>query len=365
MLDEQELLSPSSEDVNNFFQEIERGRLGLNLGLSMGFPRLDEFICGVQKSRYDLIFAQEKAGKSSFVTSAYILNPYSILKKIDKEHNLKVFYFSLEMSKNAILSKWFADRLYTEYKILIDPNIILGKKKGILPDYIYDKLKLIASYYEEMLATSVTIIDESLNPTGIYKAICKYAEENGRIENKRYIPNNPDQTVIIIIDTAGNLKTEKVEGVSNLKSTIDKMSEYNRFFRNKFNYTPVMVMHANRGLSDYAREKGGDVYPKSSDIKESGQPIQDCNLCMCVFDPTPFLDRPSIDIKDICGGYDPYKLNRRFRSIGILTNRDGDSFVKTGMVFIGETGRFYELPKTSDMNDTVYNKICKIQKINI
>lgn len=275
MINEEELLHQSEADLENFFNEIDRGRQGLNKGLSMGFPRLDDFICGIQKGRYDLIFAAEKAGKSSFVLSSYILNPYDLLNKVDKTANLKVFYFSLEMSKNAVLSKWFADRLYTEYKILVDPNIILGKKKNILPDYIYDKLVLIKEYYRKMLLESVTIIDESMNPTGIYKMICKYADENGKFINNRYVPNNPDQTVVIIIDTAGNLKLEKVEGAINMKSTIDKMSEYNRFFRNKFNYAPVMIMHANRGISEYSREKDGDVYPKTGDIKESHQPVQD------------------------------------------------------------------------------------------
>lgn len=85
---------------------------------------------------------------------------------------------------------------------------------------------------------------------------------------------------------------------------------------------------------------------------------------MCIFDPTSYLDRP-INIKDICGGYDPHKLNRRFRSVGVLTNRDGDSFVKVGMMFIGEIGRFYELPKADNMGKDHYDKICNIKKIDI
>lgn len=351
-------------DVDIFFKEIDRGRLGLNKGLSMGFPRLDEFICGIQKGRYDLVFAQEKAGKSAFVNSSYILNPYEILYKIGKTDNLKVFYFSLEMSKNAVLSKWFADKLYKDYKILVDPNIILGKQKS-LPNYIYEKLKIIKAYYNDMLNSSVTIIDDSLNPTGIKILIDNYAKENGTTVDGRYIPNNPDQTVIIIIDTAGNLRLERVEGQTSTKITIDRQSEFNRYFRNKYNYTPVMVMHANRGLADYTREKEGDIFPKPSDIKESNQPIQDCNLCMCIFDPTSYLDRKAINIQDVCFGYDAHKMNRKFRGVGILANRDGQSFVRTGMMFIGETGRFYELPLPNKMTPEVYKNIELIKKIDI
>lgn len=353
-----------NQDVDDVFKAIYKGKEGGNIGLSMGFKELDDFTCGIQKARYDLVFGKEKSGKSAFVNSSYILNPYEELRKIRKTNNLKVFYFSLEMSKTAVISKWLCDALYTKYKILVDTSLVLGKKKDkLLPNDVYDKLEELREYFYNMLNSSVTIIDEQLNPTGIKIEIDNYAKANGRMENGVYYPNNPDQTVIIIIDTAGNLVWEKVEGITNMKITIDQQSRFNRRFRNKYGYTPVMVMHSNRGLDDINREKEGDIFPKVSDIKESGQVSQDINLCMCVFDPSPYLERPNIDLKNVVGNYNIKRIHKRFRSIGVLSNRDGECYVRKGMLFIGETGRFYELPKANEMDENYYKHIEAINKL--
>lgn len=351
-------------DVDNLFESIYKGREGFNTGLSMGFKELDDFTCGIQKARYDLVFGKEKSGKSAFVNSSYILNPYEQLRKEGKTQNLKVFYFSLEMSRSAVMAKWLCDAFFSKYKILIDTNLLMGKKKDkTLPDDVYEKLESLREYFYEMLNSSVTIIDESLNPTGIKIIVDNYAKANGTVVNGIYVPNNPDQTVVIIIDTAGNLRWERVEGTTNMKITIDLQSSFNRGFRNKYGYSPVMVMHSNRGIDDVNREKEGDVFPKTSDIKESGQVSQDINLCMCVFDPSPYLERPNINLKNIIGAYNLNRIHKRFRSIGVLSNRDGECFVRQAMLFIGEIGRFHELPRASNMTEEYYRKIETLKKI--
>lgn len=193
-----------------------------------------------------------------------------------------------------------------------------------------------------------------------------YALANGKFMGKTYIPNNPEQIVEIIIDTAGNLKWEKVEGITSMKITIDKMSHYNRYFRNTLEYSPTMIMHANRNLSDFKRESEGDIFPKTSDIAESGQVSKDINLSMCIFDPTPYLDRKNIDLKQVVGGYDIDKISKRFRSVAILASRDGECFIRKGMAFIGETGKFYELPSPDKKEELEkwYTGLSKLKKLD-
>lgn len=259
----------------NLFNQIKRGREGLNQGLPTGLSKLDEDICGIQRSRYDLVFAREKAGKSAFVNSCYILNPYDYLHKKGKTKDLKVFYFSLEMSETAVLSKWYADKIFREDKILIDSNIVLSKGDNYFNDDLLKLAEKHIPYFDEMLNTSVDLQCGQTNPTGIYKHVKTWLLENGTWENGYYKPNNPEITVIIIADTAGNLKLEKVEGIASLKTTIDKLSEYFREFRDKYNCTPVMIMHTNRATDNYNRDADNDLLPKTSDIKETGQCVQD------------------------------------------------------------------------------------------
>lgn len=354
-------------DVDDVFEEIDRGRLGKNRGISMGYPKLDNFTCGLQKGRYDLVFGLEKAGKSAFVYNSYIINPYIELLKVNKTKNLKVFLFSLEMSRVKVVAKMIVDKLRRDDNILIDTKIVLGQTDSILPDYIYEKIKKYKEYFKKMQEDTLTIVDESLNPTGIWKVVYQYSKENGVVENKKYIANNPDQVVIVIIDTAGNLKWEKVEGQASMKITIDKMSEYCRIFRNSFNYSPIMIMHANRNLGEYQREKDGDIFPKTSDIKESGQVSADINLCMCIFDPTPYFDR-NIPLDGVINNkYDLKKIGKKLRVVGVLSNRDGECFVRVPMIMIGETGQFIELPRPEEKEqlERFYRRIEELKKLEI
>ena len=52
---------------NKFTNEVDRGLKGLNKGLPMGLERLESIIGGIQRKRYDLVFAESGVGKSSFV----------------------------------------------------------------------------------------------------------------------------------------------------------------------------------------------------------------------------------------------------------------------------------------------------------
>lgn len=365
---DEELIEENIDPTQDLYDEIDRGKLGLNKGIPMGFPFLDSVTNGLQKARYDLLFGLEKSGKSAFLNSAYILNPYDYLLKKGQTEDLMVLYFSLEMSAKMVKAKWLADIIFREEGILVDTNIILKKGDHDTPDYLYPIFNKYRAYLKKMLETSVKIIaPEALNPTGIYRIVYDYALKNGKFVGKTYVANNPNQIVVVITDTAGNLKWERVEGVANMKVTIDKMSHYNRYFRNTLEYLPVMIMHANRNLSDFKRESEGDIYPKTSDIAESGQVSKDINLSMCIFDPTPYLDRTNIDLKQVVGGYDITKIKKRFRSVAILSSRDGECFIRKGMVFIGEIGRFYELPppqNTEELNKW-YNRVNEIKKLDV
>lgn len=55
------------EDLNLLWHLIEQGRKGENKGLSVGLPKLDKIIGGIQPSRYYCISGASSAGKTALV----------------------------------------------------------------------------------------------------------------------------------------------------------------------------------------------------------------------------------------------------------------------------------------------------------
>jgi hypothetical protein len=40
-------------------ESVDAGKEGKNLGLPTGYDRLDSYICGIQRGRYDVVFGRE------------------------------------------------------------------------------------------------------------------------------------------------------------------------------------------------------------------------------------------------------------------------------------------------------------------
>ena len=112
----------------------------------------------------------------------------------------------------------------------------------------------------------------------------------------------------------------------------------------------------NRANNNAMRSKAGDIFPKVSDIKETGMLDQDANLIITLFDPMKHIAaNPSM------GTFSGYKvgakLRNRFRAMGILKNREGDNNIKLGMIYMGECGFFKELPRADQTTDAFYDYI--------
>ena len=53
--------------VENLFKSIDKGRSGLNSGLSSGFKKLDKLVFGVQRQWMTVWAGDSRSGKSSIV----------------------------------------------------------------------------------------------------------------------------------------------------------------------------------------------------------------------------------------------------------------------------------------------------------
>ena len=338
-------------------QEVTAGIEGKNNGIPMGFDRLNKYI-GIRKRIMTLIFGPTGSGKSAFLHSGYILNPFDYYyKNKPKGVKLKIILFSMERSKIHILAKWITRKIFIEEGILIPMHKLLGWWENDKLTKDEHDLFLAYQWYIDELLQIVDIIEGPQNPTGIYKYVRKYAEANGKFEEidefrKIYIPNHSNEIVIIGEDHLGNIKTESGK---TKKESIDKVSEYNQYFRDSLGYTPIPVSQLTRNLNNPMFQKMDSFEPTIDDIKESGRPGEDSDVILSVFEPLRY--RTTNPFYDAERFKDPQTGAKYFRSLKILKSTFSEDDIGLGMGFMGSTGIFKELPKSKDMEGFAYDAL--------
>ena len=339
-------------------KEVEKGLSGKNGGIPMGFNRLNKYV-GIRKSMYYLIGGLTGSGKTSFIDDAFVLNPVDWMLSKEGQASgikIKIWYRSMERSRTYKLAKWVSRKIFIDQGIIIPVNRLLGWTSKMTEDE--HKLFLHYEDYMNKLEEIVTIIDGPENPVGVAKELKTYALENGKIEseskfNKIYIPNDPNQLTMVVIDHIGLLKTTK--DLPTKKQAIDKMSNELRFARDFYGYTPVVVSQFNRSISNPMRIKNGDVEPQLDDFKDSSSTQEDADIVMALFDPVRYnVPDPS--------GYPLDKLRdeygaKHYRSLRVIKNSYGEDDIRVGLAFFGQIGMFKELYRKKDMTDNDYKDV--------
>jgi replicative DNA helicase len=338
--------------------EVNKGLAGKNKGIPMGFDRLTKYV-GIRKSMYYLIGGNTGSGKTSFIDDAFVLNPVDwALSKEGQASGIKVkvWYRSMERSRAYKMAKWMSRKIFLDQGIIIPVSKLLGWEETMTKDE--HDLYLHYEDYMNELCEIVTIIDGPENPVGIAKELKSYALNNGSIEqldqwNKVYVPNDPNQITMVVLDHIGLLKTTTAQPTK--KDAIDKMSDELRYARDTYGYSPVVVSQFNRSISNPSRLKNGDVEPQLEDFADSSATQNDADVVMALFDPMRYkVADPS--------GYDLDKLKdqygaKYFRSLRLIKNSYGEDDIRIGLGFLGQIGMFKELPRKKDITDSDYEAI--------
>lgn len=338
-------------------KEVQQGISGGNGGIPMGFDRLNKFI-GIRRKLMFLLFGSPGSGKSALLHHSFILSPFDwYITTKPKDLKFKVILFSMERTKIYILAKWMSRKIFIDQGILIPIAKLLGWWDTKLTKDEHDLFLAYEWYINELLQV-VDIIEGAQNPTGIYKYVKDYAEKNGKIEqideyHKVYIANNPDEIIIVGEDHIGLTRTEK--GADNKKAAIDKLSEYNQWFRDFLGYIPIPIMQLGRNLNNPIFQKMDSFEPSLEDAKESGNPGEAADVVISLFDPKRL--RTSDDSYDVDKFIDQTTGANYFRSLKILKNTYGEDMIKIGTGFMGVTGIFSELPKAKHMENFEYDSL--------
>ena len=332
---------------DRFWQEVERGKQGLNEGLPMGFNRLTKVICNVQKGRYDLWGGGTGTGKSSAVLDAYVINPIEYMLANDQPLKLRVKYYNLEMATMPLMAKLMARRVFeqSEGKYLLSVNKIFGRGNYRLSSE-EDRLLGEAQDYFDMLTEYVEFVDGAVSPLFVYKDLMKLAKEIGTVTKQEnghwdFTQDDPNLIVVVVIDHVGLITPNKDHG-GNKKKAIDDLSEMLIKFRNRCGFSPVVVSQFNRSIEGMDRKSNAHPDPQLSDFKDSGNPAQDADTVVALFNPI----RHRLSTHN---GYDMNTYGSFYRGLSVLKNRDGIDNVDIAMGFIGAIGKLKELPLVSDL----------------
>lgn len=342
-----------------FIKNVVSGKKGLNTGLSSGFERLDRLTNNIQKKSINLIGAQPKTGKTTFVDARYVIEPFLKHREEVEKGNIRWIYYSYEIDRTSKMAKFAAYFMWHRFKIRCDPNYILSRGDHEISE---EHLERIRQIYEEDLVPLFGRVDDNgnlveqgaimfhedkQNPTGIRNELIDYASKNGKIRGETfnrivgYEPNNPDLHTIVIMDHVGLMRKERG---FNKKDNLDKFSEYCVKLRNTFHFTFVLVSQFNRGLGKIERLRfsGQDLQPSLEDFKDTGNLAEDANLVIGLFNPNIYhhLDEHM--------HYPLRTLNKMYRSAHILANRDGPAGSALPLVMDHATGKFIEIPHYSE-----------------
>lgn len=318
------------------------------------FANADDFI-GIEKHQVVTVTSFTKGGKSQFSSFVFLYYPLLFAYENPDKVRVKILYFNLEETQERVVERFMSYLLYKTKGWRYSPSQLRSTKR-VIPKEVMDTLendyKDIMDFFERNVTFSTTG-----NPTGIYKECKQFMEERGTtyyktyvkknefgIEEEKqqfdyYVPNDPDEYVIIFIDHIGIIDREKS---MTMKESMDKLSEYlSKYMRNRYHCTPIIVQQQSfesEGLT--ARINNQDSVTVSG-LGDSKYTARDSNIVLA-------LDSPFRTRKTFAEGYDITRFKDNIRFLKVLINRDGAMGGMCPLFFDGAVCNFEELPRPED-----------------
>jgi hypothetical protein len=343
-----------------------------------GLSRFEEESPGIEQGKYYLITANSKVGKTQITDFLFLYNTIKQVIDNDLNINLKIFYFSLEMSKEEKMLSAFSNIIYVKEGIRISPRDLKSTKHDrILNQETIDTIKKYKPYFDK-IEEIVEFIDDIRNPYGIYKFMRSYAQNSGvqhkrdiKFTNKKtgeiitkevddyYEADDPEEYVMCIIDHISLITTETIRGQKlNLHESIVKLSsDYLIKLRNKYNYIPIVIQQQASAQESIENKKYDRLKPTLDGLGDCKLTQRDANVILGLF--SPFRH----DIPEYWG-YDIKLFKDNIRFLEILGGRDGGGGTVCPLYFDGAVNYFRELPLPDNIKGikNVYRLLNKIRQ---
>ena len=360
-------------DIDSRAEKVLNG--GIN-SIPTPFPRFSNHFLGVEQRKMYVVTARTKVGKTTFASFVFIYNSLLYAYMHPDVIRIRIFYYPWEESPDEVLLRFMryylnqaskgAIRLSQENLSSTD-NISLNKEiRNLLKEEEYRK---IWDFFESHIEFS-----SSSNPTGVWKEMIRYAEDNGTTYRKKvkikdelgvnrevdkfdyYVPNDPDEYRIIFIDHISEINPE--QGLS-LKESIDRLCRYLIDLRNNYGFTSVVLQQQSTTSENLDAFKLKRVGSSKNTVADSTYTVNKCNMCIGLNSP---FDRKEPNWE----GYDITRLKDWFRYAEILVNRGGSPGGMVPLLYDGKVNNWLEMPLPSDTEgiNKVYQYIARLSNTN-
>lgn len=340
--------------INERRENVIKGNINC---IPLPFRRFRSELPGIEQKKYYLITGATKAAKTQIANYIIVFNAILYAYYNPNKVTTKIFYYNFEEDSANITLRFMCYLLLIIYNIRIDPTNLSSTNEeypadpeiiGLLQK---GECKKILDFYNEY----VVYLGNS-NPTGVWKHMKRYADENGTTHKKKYTykdelgmivegesfshyePNNPKEYVFIIVDHVSLIDTEK--GLT-LRESIAKLSEYLIILRNRYKYIPVVIQQQSTETTSLEAFKSNKIRPTKAGLADCKNTGNDCDVLIGITNPFSF------ELPEYLG-YDIKKLKDSFRCIEVVLNRGGRSNGICPLFFDGATNNFKELPLPND-----------------
>lgn len=329
-----------------FFDAIDRGREGKNLGLSIGLPKLELYIDGYLPETYYLIGGNSGTGKSTYMIYTFIYKPLQdFLNGSLPERDPYWIYFNLEMTAEQVYSKLVSMYIYENFGEQISFKEMFSRGKDcILSENRYNLIKQCNDFLS-VLDERIIFYEGTLNAEKYKKFVIENLLKFGTFNGEVYIPGNPDRVIGVIVDHMSLLRASSGH---NKKEEMDLLSSYAVQLRNRCKISPIHIMQFNRDASNQERTKQGLQEPTYADFKDSGTMIEDSHIVIGLHSPVKFK------LSSYGKGSNKYnvkELGNILLVAVLLKSRFGTSDIIDAMGFYGNIGIFKELPRPDQIID--------------
>jgi len=325
--------------IDNLYKTIENGKLGRNIGVSTGSPKLDSVIYGIQKRYLYTVGADSGGGKTSFALDIFIYN----LIKNKGNRKINILYYSFEMSADALFAKLLSRYIWDTFNQIVTFSDILSLEKKLSAEH--ERMINASREWLFEIEKYIVVYDKALTPQGIYATSKEWLKKHGEFieisEHKEiYNENDPDAYKLIITDHVG-----LIAGPGTKKAKIDLTVDFMIYFRNKCGITGIFVQQLNRTSKGMDRKLNGYELIQLDDFKDTAGTTDASEVVIALY--FPYREKIAR-----CEGYPIQNvLKKKFRLIQVLKNRYGQPDVNIGSSFYGEVGMFKDLPRPDEIGD--------------
>jgi len=353
---------------------------------------------------YMVVTGPPGTGKTSLVDSEFVMNP--ILDCIIDPAtyaNIYCIYRSMEKPIINKVTKFIAYMLYlaTEGQVILDTATLLGyhNKKRDLTDEDIALISELRGHINE-IAKHLDLVSGPDTPEGVKQYILKtlyrlgtYIQSdlehvyiNGKKTEKtfdltdeygrpycllrgktgkeikvghmfnQFIPTDPKMIIEHVTDTTNKIRKPKGSSV------LDTSNDYTFIISEFVEHRAICAIDINQfgkeSEKDLKGKSGNSLSVGLSDIKGSGDFMQNAQIGLSILDPTYLgISRWGGDPGGRWPDMEVDRFHGTLRILQIFKNSDGQSMYKMPCVMLGEMGYFQEIPNPKEITEKDYADI--------